>query len=416
MNFPPVGQKNANSQFAGKEWRELTIGELVSDGEVLWAEMDTSVEEATKLLTQARDNVVLLRESADSKTVISTFDYTDLLAYLLVVIGLAKPEPEQIELYNSIGQKMQEGKRILLKEVQILSRKESLVMLPATDGLSQAIEILGSGIHQLLATDEAGHVVGVLSQLRVMNFFWSEGVNFPSIDRLYPVMLRDLSSTLGHKPIISINSDAPLKEALVMMNEEGLSSIAVVDNGLNVVGNISTKDVRHLTHGSNASLLSTSCMHFISVILNERGVENGQDAVPVFYVNPFSTLAHTVAKLVATGSHRMWVVEDESKSPTQPATPLAATTGGSVSSASGGGPPASPVPSAAVPASAMAGARMSGKLMGVISLTDILNMFAKYTGLHPTDPDAQRARRRRSSSSSMRPSIDASRGSVDKGR
>jgi hypothetical protein len=173
------------------------------------------------------------------------------------------------------------------------------------------------------------------------------------------------------------------------------------------VGNISTKDVRHLTHGSNAPLLSSSCMHFISLILSERGMENGQDAVPVFYVNPFSTLAHTVAKLVATGSQRMWVVEDESKSPTQPATPLAAPTTG---------PPASPVPSAAVPASAMAGARMSGKLTGVISLTDILNMFAKYTGLHPADPDAQRARRRRSSSSSMRPSIDASTGSVDKGR
>lgn len=201
-----------------------------------------------------------------------------------------------------------------------------------------------------------------------------------------------------------------------MMNDEGLSSIAVVDNGQNVVGNISTKDVRHLTHGSNASLLTTSCMHFISVILNERGVENGQDAVPVFYVNPFSTLAHTVAKLVATGSQRMWVVEDESKSPAQPATPQVTSTRDSVSSASGGGPPASPVPSAAVPASAMAGARMSGKLTGVISLSDILNMFAKYTGLHPGDPDAQRARRRRSSSSSMRPSIDASRGSVDKGR
>jgi hypothetical protein len=145
-----------------------------------------------------------LRESADAQTVVSTFNYTDLLSYLLVVIGLAKPEPEQVELFNNVGMKVQNGEPVLLKEIQALSRKESLVMLPATDGLSQAIEILGSGIHQLLATGEDGRVVGVLSQLRVMNFFWTEGVNFPSIDRLYPVMLRDLSSTLGHKPIISI--------------------------------------------------------------------------------------------------------------------------------------------------------------------------------------------------------------------
>lgn len=147
---------------------------------------------------------MLVRENPKSQSAISTFNYADLLAYLLVVVGLAKPEPEQVELYDEIAHKMQNGEPLKLREIQDLSRKESLIMLPATDGLSQAIEILGSGIHQLLATGENGNVVGVLSQLRVMNFFWSEGVNFPSIDRLYPVMLRDLSSTMGHQTIISI--------------------------------------------------------------------------------------------------------------------------------------------------------------------------------------------------------------------
>lgn len=196
------------------------------------------------------------------------------------------------------------------------------------------------------------------------------------------------------------------------MNNEGLTSIAVVDNGHNVVGNISTKDVRHLTSSSSAPLLGQSCMHFISVILNERGVELGRDAFPVFYVNPYSSLAHTVAKLVATRSHRMWVVESASPSPTAPATPLQSHTS-SFSPPSGGAPP-SPQPVAAVPASAMMGARMSGRLSGVISLTDVLNAFAKSTGLNPKDPGAQRARRRKSSTSSMRASVDSLRGgSID---
>jgi CBS domain-containing protein len=196
------------------------------------------------------------------------------------------------------------------------------------------------------------------------------------------------------------------------MNDEGLTSVAVVDNGHNVVGNISTKDVRHLTNSSSAPLLSQSCMHFISVILNERGVENGRDAFPVFYVNPYSTLAHTVAKLVATRSHRMWVVESASPSPSAPATPLM----GPSSFTQGPLPPTppSPQPAAAVPASAMMGAGLSGRLSGVVSLTDVLNTFAKSTGLNPSDPGAQRARRRKSSSSSVRASIDSIRaGSVD---
>jgi CBS domain-containing protein len=208
------------------------------------------------------------------------------------------------------------------------------------------------------------------------------------------------------------SSDAPLSEALTLMNNEGLTSVAVVDNGQNVVGNISTKDVRHLTSASNAPLLDGSCMHFISVILNERGVEQGRDAFPVFFVNTYSTLAHTVAKLVATRSHRMWVVESASPSPSAPATPLMMPQVVGAPQASVAAP-SSPIPTGAVPASAMPGARLSGKLSGVISLTDVLNIFAKFAGLHPADPGEQRARRRRSSSSSVRPSLDSSRPSTD---
>ncbi|KAL8844860.1 MAG: hypothetical protein Q9198_011413, partial [Flavoplaca austrocitrina] len=117
--------------------------------------------------------------------------------------------------------------------------------------------------------------------------------------------------------------DKPLKEALKLMNNEGLTSLAVVDNQSNVVGNISNVDVKvrsiHisqekavaeinelqlLTKSSSAPLLDNTCIHFISVILSTRGLNDGKDSFPVFHVNPYSTLAHTVAKLVATKAHR----------------------------------------------------------------------------------------------------------------
>ena len=63
---------------------------------------------------------------------------------------------------------------------------------------------------------------------------------------------------------------------------------------------------------------------------------------------------------------------------------------------------------------------MSGRLSGVVSLTDILNLFARATGLHPTDPEEARRKRRGSSSSSrsgIRGSLDSARSSVvDLGR
>lgn len=40
------------------------------------------------------------------------------------------------------------------------------------------------------------------------------------------------------------SGDKPLKEALKLMNNEGLTSLAVIDNQSNVVGNISNVDVK----------------------------------------------------------------------------------------------------------------------------------------------------------------------------
>lgn len=160
-------------------------------------------------------------------------------------------------------------------------------------------------------------------------------------------------------------------------------------------------------------------------------MNDGQDSVPVFYVNPSSTLAHTVAKLVATRSHRMWIVDapstaSSSSSTSTTSTPQitsAATLTSTVLSA----PPHSPSTSSstntvqqhpslysgptAVSASSLPGQHMSGRLSGVISLTDVLNLYARAWGLSPQEPDEARRRRRGSSSSSVRVSTDSARSS-----
>ena len=42
------------------------------------------------------------------------------------------------------------------------------------------------------------------------------------------------------------SGDRPLTDALELLNGEGMSSLAVVDNKMNVVGNISTTDIKVL--------------------------------------------------------------------------------------------------------------------------------------------------------------------------
>lgn len=231
------------------------------------------------------------------------------------------------------------------------------------------------------------------------------------------------------------SGDRPLAEALALLLDEGVSSLAVLDNGNNVVGNISTTDTKLLTKSSSLPLLRNTCIHFISVILSARGMYEGKDSFPVFHVTPTSTLAHTVAKLVATKSHRMWITDPPmSSGPPTPSLKTASMVPFSThnSSIGSGGQhhvqhpqatssdpfqvadasPKTPMitPSGpSISASAWPGASISGRLVGVVSLTDILILFAKVGGLETADPNEIRLRRRRSSSSSVRRSLDLGR-------
>jgi CBS domain-containing protein len=198
------------------------------------------------------------------------------------------------------------------------------------------------------------------------------------------------------------------------MISRGISSIAVVDAQKLLVGNISMVDVQYVTRSSSAHLLRSTCAHFLSVIKFEQGVRDGQDQVPVFAVYPTTTLAGTVAKLVATRAHRMWIVGNDhqsgtvspntssvssSASNTAPSTPL--TPHLPLHPSSLGGQSASHVAHNSTPPLGAAPPNlMVGKLSGVVSLTDILNLFARVEGLKPSHPGEARLNRRRSSSSS----------------
>ncbi|KAF2798232.1 hypothetical protein K505DRAFT_233713 [Melanomma pulvis-pyrius CBS 109.77] len=428
LNNPPT--MGGDPRFAGRDWRSIRVGEIVDEEQVRFVQYDTTVEEATDLLVKSgAPNVVLLRDSETSRAATGTFDYSDLNAYLLLVVGLAHPDQSEVASFDELAKKGREGKPIPLKDVKELGKKEPLITIPHTADLTKAMEVFGSGVHRILVAEEnTTNVVGVLTQLRLVQFFWENRQNFPAVDQLYPYLIKDLN--IGSHTVYAINGDKPLTDALELMNNEGMSSLPVLDSQNNVIGNISHIDVRLLTKSTSLPLLRSSCIHFISVILSERGVNDGKDSFPVFHISPFSTLAHTVAKLVATRSHRMWIVDTPSPASSGPPTPAATPailvppspitplpTSAAILSATTTSPAhhnntAAP----AISASAISGASLSGRLSGVVSLTDVLNLFAKVSGLHPHDPDEARQARRRSSSSSMRRSLDSSRSESMSGR
>jgi CBS domain len=157
-----------------------------------------------QLLIDSGAPVLLIRENASSRSVVGTFDYADLNAYLLLVIGLAQPDEEHIEDFRELAQRARTpGAEIPLKDVKDLGRKDPLVKLPHTASLIHAIETFGGGIHRVIVIEEhTDNVVGILSQSRVVKFLWENGRSFPVIDQLYPQYLRDLR--LGSHQVVAI--------------------------------------------------------------------------------------------------------------------------------------------------------------------------------------------------------------------
>jgi CBS domain-containing protein len=156
------------------------------------------------LVANGAPNVVLLRDSKDTRYATGTFDYSDLNAYLLLVVGLAHPDEEDVASFDELAKKGREGKPIPLRDVKEVGNvKEPLITLPHTADLTKAMEVFGSGVHRVPVAEEGTtDVIGIITQLQLVKFFWENRQSFPDVDQLYPRLIKDLS--IGSKNVLAI--------------------------------------------------------------------------------------------------------------------------------------------------------------------------------------------------------------------
>ncbi|KAK9382001.1 uncharacterized protein V2V93DRAFT_366151 [Kockiozyma suomiensis] len=414
-------------------WQEVSLGSLMHHDKLLSITGDVPVATAyEKMVENGFTSLPVLMKPGVDNTVAESFDYSDITSLLLLVMGHLKMNAgatQPMNLEENV-RKARAGFDVPVSFVLDLSPREPFITLQASDTISTAVEYFGRGLHRLLVTDDAEtEFMGLLSQRRLVRYLWDNARSFNDIEPIFQSTLHELG--IGSSKVISIAGDKLVVEAFEKMHNESVSSLAVIDAESNLLGNISIVDVKHLTKSTSAHLLQVTCLQFLTVILTDRGLENGKDSFPVFHVTQTSTLAHTIAKLVATKSHRMWIVQGNhqafvSSSPTSSSSQISSPSLRNQSPA-----PRSASPKLVPVTSPSMGARgRGGKLVGVVSLTDILSVLAKSAGKGDVDPSEARRQRRRSSSSSVRSftldknarrsvSIErgayAPRGSVDRG-
>lgn len=432
----------ARGSVAGIDWAEIPLADLTESNKLIYIDKSYSVQKAFETLAQ--HNLTSVPVSVNEKdpsdlTNCLSFDYSDLNTYLLLIMnkvnfnelnfsGIGGPEDtpqEKQDKLVTIINKAKRGEEVPVDFIVKLHPKNPFVKFKELDTLYKVMETLGNGVHRVAITDNSSSkITGILSQRRLIKFMWENARRFPSLDYYLNATLQELQ--VGSNNPISINGDQPLIEALYKMFMERVSSLAVVDKNKTLLGNISIVDVKNVSSSKNSHMLFKSVLSFISYNLSQKGIEEGQDQYPIFHVNNLSSLGRVIAKLVATKSHRLWIVENRAQTPHN-----SVAMGGSIvdanysfnsssSSASTSAsnsvqqsPKATPMTIEAtlnqqnsIP-TPISDSRVPDKLVGVISLTDILGLFAQTKTLKKVDPLFARNQRRRSSTSTTRSSVDS---------
>ncbi|OVF06610.1 hypothetical protein A9F13_20g01122 [Clavispora lusitaniae] len=399
-------------------WSEILLADLTEANKLITINSSCSVQKAYETLVDHNltSVPVVLSQSDDGSTNYLSFDYSDLNTYLLLIMnrisvddvlpsqdsdGRRPSLQERKDTLTSYINRAKKGEEVPVEIIVSLQPKTPFLRFKESDTLLKAVEVFGSGAHRVAIINNDNKISGILSQRRTIKFFWDNARRFTSLDYLLNSSLQDLK-VISSNPV-TIQGDCPLIEALEKMFTERMSSLAVIDKNKSLVGNISIVDVKNVSSTNNSHLLFKPVTTFISYNLSQKGIEKGQDQFPIFHVNPQTSLARVIAKLVATQSHRLWIVEARTSHYSVSNGP-----GATVETALAA---ESPVASAAATSIQFESGR-PGKLIGVVTLTDILALFAQCKSGVKIDTQSARNQRRRSSTSTTRSSLDGVSGSI----
>ena len=426
-----ITQIQGSRNSSGTDWSEIPLAVLAEPSKLITIHSGYSVQQAFETLVEhglTSTPVSLSKTESSDLTNCLTFDYGDLNTYLLLVVNrinasdLGEVGYSTQEITNVINA-AKRGEQVPVDFIIRLYPKNDFMRLSELDTLYHATEIFGKGIHRVAIVNAADEVIGILSQRRLIRYIWENARRFSSLEPYLSTSLQDLK--IGSSDPVFIYGDQLLIDALYKMFATRISSLAVVDRTKALIGNISVVDVQLVSSTKNSHLLYKSVLHFITYNLSLKGMEEGRDPFPIFHVTEQSSLGRVIAKLVATKCHRLWIVESRNishhNSISNVGSPSGSISNGSELTPNHTGnlqlnqnsptatiesitsqwtqsvPTTTPTENLGVPS----------RLIGVVTLTDILGLFALYKSNKRIDPLSARNIRRRSSTSTTRSSQDS---------
>ncbi|KAE9408022.1 hypothetical protein BT96DRAFT_808931 [Gymnopus androsaceus JB14] len=354
-----------------EHWKTVYARDII-DSRVVVVDAQISVEDACEILLSEDISCLAIKSGEHS--------FSDVNAFLTLAATKHTFSPEEVQEKPHVDDIFTAAKagHVPVSIVSNLSEKNPLQTLPYDATVVSLLEIFARGTHRVLIHSSLSggnqeDFVGIVSDRRLLSWFlaFAQQSESESLRLFLSNPLGSFSDSLSslnlYTSVVATLSSGFVLEAMKLMSEEGVSSIAVLEEeGGTLFSAVSVTDIGKIVVPSQSNhILSMPLKQFISLIKGPDGSTDGEDRYPVYSVLPTSTMMYTIQKLLATNAHRVFVTQESS----------------------GSSPILSPM--------------SSGNLTGLVSIVDILSVFARLANVQDVDPTRMQRHRRASSVSSQ---------------
>ncbi|KXN83058.1 Protein SDS23, partial [Leucoagaricus sp. SymC.cos] len=297
--------------------------------------------------------------------------FSDVNAFLTLAATRHTLPPEVIKSNERLDRIVEAAKagRVPVRLVSNFSDKNPYIVLPQDANLISVLEAFARGAHRVFVQNNTSTLTGMISDKRLLSWFASTSSTTKPIEQIISKPLFDITYPLLniHRTVVAASSVATVMDGMRLMSEEGVSSVAVVDEetGILIGDVVLIRRLEVVVPSQSNQILGTPLKYFVTSIKLPDGSTDGADKYPVYSVFPSSSLGYTIEKLLATNARRLFVMdEEESVNPTM-------------------------------------SSNSPGNLTGVISIVDVLSLFAHLAKIPDVDPRRMQRHRRASSASSQ---------------
>ncbi|KAL1662241.1 hypothetical protein GGF50DRAFT_128884 [Schizophyllum commune] len=320
---------------------------------------NASVEEACDKLLSSNLPCLVVASSDPSHPFSGLFDvrrvlqFSDVNAFLTIAATNHTYTPEELHASPRVEKVVNAARAgsVPVKLVSNISEKNPLEVVAYDANVVDLLQVFSRGAHRVFVRSEDwADFAGMISDGRLLSWLQEFASKTRALEPFMACSLRELPLTSLHmfEAIIHCKTTDVVLDAMKLMSEEGVSSVAVIDDleRKALHSAISVTDIGKIVvpAGSNQAL-SMPIHEFIKLAREPYGAEDGEERYPGI------TLDFVIQKLLATNAHRIFV-------------------------------------------------ETGGILHGLVSIVDVLSLFAHLAKLPNVDPTTMKRQRRASSVSS----------------